>query len=201
MTNRGRPRNASLDVAILDAVADLVVERGYARVTVDDVVARARTSKPAFYRRFRDLAETVPHLLAARHGLDEDIDTGSLVGDLAEAQRRQLLLFVDPVVTRGFAGWAAEMDAIPERAQPFVAGYLVPKRAQTQVILDRAVARGEIPAGADAGWIADLLTGPLLMHAVMPGLTPADAPLAMGTVHAALDALAYAGNRSALRIV
>ncbi|MFT4229148.1 MAG: TetR/AcrR family transcriptional regulator [Microbacterium sp.] len=196
MARTGRPRNSSIDDAILAAVAELVVERGYPRVTVDDVVGRAGTSKPAFYRRFRDLADVVPRLLAARHGLDDDIDTGSLVGDLVEVQRRQRLLFTDPVVTRGFAGWAAEMDSSPQRAEPFVAGYLAPRRRQTEVLLDRAVSRDEIGAGADAGWIADLLTAPLLMHVVMPGLPPVDARLVTGTIHAALDALRYTGDRS-----
>ncbi|MFT4220275.1 MAG: TetR/AcrR family transcriptional regulator [Microbacterium sp.] len=198
MAQAGRPRKTAIDEAIMAAVAELVVERGYPRVTIDDVVARAGTNKPAFYRRFRDLADVVPHLLAARHGLDDDIDTGSLVGDLVEAQRRQHLLFTDPVVTRGFAGWAAEMDASPARAEPFIAGYLAPRRAQTHVFLERAIGRGEIAGGVDAGWIAALLTGPLLMHAVMPGLPPADARLAIGTVHAALDALGYTADRAAV---
>jgi AcrR family transcriptional regulator len=196
MTSAGRPRKASIDDEILLAVAELVVERGYPRVTIDDVVARAGTSKPAFYRRFRDLADVVPRLLVVRHGLDDDIDTGSLVGDLVEVQRRQQQLFTDPVVIRGFAGWAAEMDAAPERAEPFVTGYLAPRRTQTQVILDRAVARRELTPGADAGWIADLLTGPLLMHVVMPGLSPVDTVLTARTLHAALDALVYLGDRS-----
>ncbi|THV34705.1 TetR/AcrR family transcriptional regulator [Glycomyces buryatensis] len=196
MSHPGRPRKRSTEQDILRAVAELVAERGYARVTIDEVVKRAGTNKPAFYRRFRSLADVVPQLLASRHGTDEDIDTGTIVGDLVEVQRRQRLLFTDPTVIRGFAGWLADLDADPERGASFLAEYLGPRRAYTQVILARAAARGEIAEKADPGWIADLLTGPLIMHVVMPGLTPVDGALAERSVHAALDALGYRGDRS-----
>lgn len=196
MAHPGRPRKDDIDEDILRAVAELVAERGYARVTIDEVVRRAGTNKPAFYRRFRDLADVVPRLLASRHGTDVDIDSGALVGDLLEVQIRQRRLFTDPVVTRGFAGWLADVDAEPERGHPFIAGYLGPRRAFTRVILDRAVAHGEISPGADPAWIADLLTGPLLMRVVMPGLPPIDGTLLAQTIHAALDVLGYAGDRA-----
>ncbi|MFT3796917.1 TetR/AcrR family transcriptional regulator C-terminal ligand-binding domain-containing protein [Microbacterium sp.] len=195
MTRTGRPRNTDIDAAIMRAMAELIAERGYSRVTVDDVVARAGTNKPAFYRRFRDLADIVPRILAARHGRDDDIDTGALVTDLREVQRRQQQLFTDPVVTRGFAGWIGELSVHSERMRPFVEGYLAPRRAYTCVILGRAVMRGEIAPGADPAWIADLLTGPLLMRVVMPGLPPIDGALIAQTVDAALDVLGYVGMR------
>jgi AcrR family transcriptional regulator len=191
MTGLGRPRKTSIDDSILHATAELIIELGYAQVTVDAVVARASTNKPAFYRRYRGLPDVVPMILAARHGLDDDVDTGSLPGDLREIQRRQLALFTDPVVTRGFAGWLNDISGSPERAQSFVDGYLAPRRSFTQVLLDRAVGRGEIGAGADPGWLADLLTGPLLMRVVMPGLPPVDEELVARTVETALASLGY----------
>ncbi|MFK4761766.1 TetR/AcrR family transcriptional regulator C-terminal ligand-binding domain-containing protein [Microbacterium sp. ZW T5_45] len=198
MTSPGRPRKASIDEAILDAFADLLVDRGFVDVRIDDVVARAGTNKPAFYRRFRDLADLVSVLLARRHGLDDDIDTGTLPGDLREVQRRQVTLFTDPVVARGLVGWAAHAQSHPDRAEPFIAGYLAPRRAFTHVILARAVARGEIEPGADADWIADLLTGPLLMRITLPGMPPIDQALAAHTVEAALVALGYRRPDSAV---
>lgn len=196
MVRSGRPRKHETDDDILRAVAELVTARGYSRVTVDQVVVRAGTNKPAFYRRFQGLADVIPHLLASRHGTDEDIDTGSLTGDLIEVQRRQQGLFTDPVVIRGFVGWLADVEGDPARGTSFLTGYLAPRRAYTQVILDRAVERGEIDGGADADWIADLLTGPLVMRVILPGLSPIDGGLTARTVHAALDALGYCGDRS-----
>lgn len=198
MTPSGRPRNSSIDDHLLRAAAELVTERGYAGITVEEVVARAGTTKPAFYRRFRDLADLVPTLLTSRHGTDEDIDTGSLIGDLVEVQRRQRLLFTDPVVVRGVCGWLAAIDATPERGESFLAEYLAPRRAFTGVILQRAVDRGEIATGVDPGWIADLLSGPFMMRAMLPGMPPIDDRLVVQSVHAALDALGYWGERPGL---
>ena len=195
MVGSGRPRKSSIDDSIVSAMATLVAERGYAAVTVDQVVARAGTNKPAFYRRFQSLADVVPQVLASRHGTDEDIDTGTLVGDLVTVQDRQKRLFTDPVVTRGFAGWLAKVNADPEVGLPFFQAYLAPRRAYTQTILDRAVNRGEIAVTVDPSWIADLLTGPLIMRAVVPGMPPIDDRLIAQTIHATLDVLDYAGSR------
>ncbi len=190
MTTRGRPRKSAIDESLLTAAIALIGERGYVAVTVDELVERAGTSKPAFYRRYRDLADLVPRILESRHGLDADIDTGSLRGDLAEVQRRQVALFTDPVVASALIGWAAHVQGHPDQARPFVESYLAPRRAFTRVILARAVARGEIDEGADPELIADLLTGPLLMRIVLPGMPPIDARLAAQTVDAALATLA-----------
>lgn len=198
MASSGRPRKTSVDVSIVQAMADLVAEHGYTSVTVDQVVARAGTNKPAFYRRFRHLAEVVPRILASRHGTDEDIDTGTLVGDLVEVQQRQQRLFTDPVVVRGLGGWLAHLEADPEAGAAFSRDYLVPRRAYTQIILQRAVARGDIAEAGDPAWIADLLTGPLVMRVVMPGLPPIDDRLIAQTIHAALDVLGYLGDRRAI---
>lgn len=189
MNGPGRPRKTSIDDAIYEAFAELMIERGFVRVTVEDVVSRAGTSKPAFYRRHRDLADVVPKLLARRHGLDSDIDTGSLAGDLHEVQKRQVQLFSDPVVMHGLIGWAAHVAADPDQAEPFVSSYLAPRRAFTRVLLDRAVVRGEIADGADPAAVADLLTGPLLMRVVLRGLPPVDDALAAHTVAAVLAVL------------
>lgn len=198
MSHTGRPRQSIIDQRILQAVAELVAEHGYARVTIDDVVKRAGTNKPAFYRRFPNLAAVVPQLLASRHGTDEDIDSGTLVGDLVEVQRRQQQLFSDPVVIRGFAGWIADLGVDPAQGIPFLSDYLGPRRAYTRVILDRAVERGEILPGADPEWIAELLTGPLLMRAVLPGMPPIDEGFTRQTIRAALDVLGFTGGRSVL---
>jgi AcrR family transcriptional regulator len=57
---RGRHRLPAVDVAhnqrsrILQATAEITYEKGYAAVTVADIVATARTSRKIFYAHFRD---------------------------------------------------------------------------------------------------------------------------------------------------
>src|ERR1700733_8540640 len=60
-TGRGRrpiPREQALEiqrVRILDAMAQVVAERGYQRTSITSVVANARISRVAFYEVFDDI--------------------------------------------------------------------------------------------------------------------------------------------------
>ena len=51
----GRPRDPRIDAAVLSATAELILEAGYPGVTVAAVAARAGTTPPAIYRRWRSL--------------------------------------------------------------------------------------------------------------------------------------------------
>ncbi len=55
----GRPRNTALDAALVRATGELIVERGFAGLSVGAIAARAKTSRPAFYRRFEGIPEIV----------------------------------------------------------------------------------------------------------------------------------------------
>ena len=79
-----RRRGAELESAILDAAWEQLTAEGYEHFTVDTVAARARTSKPVLYRRWKTredmLRATVRHRGAA-NSLPAP-DTGTLRGDL-----------------------------------------------------------------------------------------------------------------------
>src|SRR5262245_189106 len=81
---RRRRRGRDLEEAILEAAWEELVAVGYARLTVDGVAARARTSKAVLYRRWPNLPSLV--LAAMRHHgpiLSGPMpDTGSLRGDV-----------------------------------------------------------------------------------------------------------------------
>lgn len=187
-----------IDARIIQAASELVVEHGYSQVTVGQVIERAETSKPAFYRRFRGLADVVPHALTALDHEVEDVDTKSLVKDLAEFQRQQCLLFSEPLITHGLPGWLAEVSVVPQRAIPFIEQFQAPRRRALHNIVQRAADRGEIALPPDIEWITDILTAPLMMRAIIPGAPRINDDLVGQSVHAALDALHYAGSRNAL---
>lgn len=194
----GRPRSTEIDRRILEAVAELAVKVGYSRLTVEEVARHAGTSKPAFYRRYADLSETVPILLATRFGNDEDVDTGSIVSDFLTIQLRQAELFNHPLSRNALCGYLDAISLRPEQRAPFIEGYLQPRRAFTTVVLSRAVGRGEIEPFADADYVADLLTGPVIMRALLPGMPPIDATLVRQTVNTVLNEVGFTGVRVAL---
>lgn len=62
----GRPRKPGSDAAIMAAALELLRERGYAGLTLDDVADRAGVGKSSLYRRFRDRADLATAARLAR---------------------------------------------------------------------------------------------------------------------------------------
>ena len=193
----GRPRDAALDGALIRAAGELLVERGFAGVSVGAVAARAKTSRPAFYRRFDGVPEVVLAVLLERFPthLDQGINTGTLPGDLEAIQRDQVRLFTDPLVLFSLAGFLDAVRVDEQLRTVFVRRFLVPRRAGVAAVIARAIGRREIPPGPDVEWICDLLTGPVLMRVLMPGLNGLDESLIVQSVASVLAALGYSGTR------
>ncbi|UVJ40019.1 TetR/AcrR family transcriptional regulator [Arthrobacter sp. CJ23] len=189
----GRPRNADLDVALIKAAEELILDRGLSAVSVEAVSARAGTTRPAFYRRFDGIPDLILALLLERFAteLDAVMDFGSLPADLEAIQREQVALFADPLVTSSFTGFLDSLHTNDQLRQAFLEKFLGPRRAAVAAIIRRAESRGEIPEGADVEWICDLITGPLVMRILLPGLLPLDDALVSNTVASALHALGY----------
>src|SRR5262245_42353981 len=81
----GRPRDASLHAAILDAVRELLVESSYAELSMDAVAARAQVGKKTIYRRWTSKAPLVAEAVLdayGRGGSFEVPDTGNVRPDL-----------------------------------------------------------------------------------------------------------------------
>lgn len=90
----GRRRGEELEHALLTAAWAELLEVGYPKLTMENVAARAGTSKPVIYRRWPTKAKLVLAALAHNVPLQEsDIDTGSLRGDLLELVGRGIKRF------------------------------------------------------------------------------------------------------------
>ena len=160
----GRPRNPLIDEAVLRAAAELVLEVGYADLTIAAIAERAGTSRPAIYRRWPSKAHLV-HEAAFRDG-DEALalpDTGSLHDDLAEMLRRTAAAFAHPVARALTPGLMAEIAADPTLHPALLERF----GGAWKGFHDRiAVAeeRGEARAGVDADVLIETLAGAALMR-------------------------------------
>ena len=192
----GRPRQEDLDAAILGAAAAILERENYAAVSIAAVAAQAGTTRAAVYRRHASVAALVTAVFRENFGTDPGVDTGMLGTDLHAIQEHRMGLFNHPLVVRGLPGLLDELSLDPGTAGEFSATFLGPRRAATTRALERALARGEITGPVDAEWISDLLTGPLLMRATLPGPGGIDGALVDKTVKAALRELLPAGPRS-----
>jgi AcrR family transcriptional regulator len=150
---RGRSRDPEVDEAIMTAAMDLLAEIGYARLTMDQVAARARVGKASLYLRWPNKVALVAESLQRRSAVGPDVpDTGSLREDMRTFLRA--LLRSKTVAQRAVAAVTGEIASNPELAKAWRQGVAGTLFASTRTIVERAIARGELPAASDV----DLLT-------------------------------------------
>jgi AcrR family transcriptional regulator len=154
-----------------EAALALLAEVGYDRLTMDAVAARAGAAKTTIYRRWPGKAELVVDALASLKGAPEIPDTGSLRQDLrvlAESITSPESQF-GAQVTIGMVS-ALARDA--ELRRVFGEKFIAPRMAGFRTVFERAVARGEMPAGHDLDLLARLFPALGLQQIVTSGELP-----------------------------
>jgi AcrR family transcriptional regulator len=177
-----------LDTAIASATEAVLLSDGYGAVNIDRVAKLAGTTRAAIYRRAKTRGELIVGLLVSRFGVDPAPDSGSLREDLRLIQELQRNFFNDPVIQAALAGVLSDAHADTDLDASFYERFMAPRRASVAAMLARAAHRGEIQLPAQPSIVSDLLTGPLLLRAVMPPIGPIDDILLDATVEAALNA-------------
>ncbi len=157
---RGRPRSERSHRAILDAANELLAERGFVDLTIDEVAQRAGVGKTTIYRRWPSKGTLVFEAFATEF-LDRQPlpDTGSLRGDLLAALRAFIRVAKGTVTGRTLVGLIAEVQRDPELAEIWREGFVGRVRTQHRVMVDRAVERGEASPDTDPEVALDLLFG------------------------------------------
>jgi AcrR family transcriptional regulator len=157
---RGRPRSERSHRAILDAATELLAERGFVDLTIDEVAQRAGTGKTTIYRRWPSKGTLVFEAFATDFLNRQPLpDTGSLRGDLLAALRAFIRVVKGTVTGRTLVGLIAEVQRDPELAEIWREGFVGRVRSQHRVMIDRAVERGEASPDTDPDVVLDLLFG------------------------------------------
>jgi AcrR family transcriptional regulator len=168
----GRRRGEALEHALLTAAWAELLEVGYPKLTMENVAARAGTSKPVIYRRWPTKAKLVMAALAHNVPLQEsDIDTGSLRGDLLELVDRGIKQF------RRVPGDTLPGLITETFGEPDVFEQLRRRFAQDEILelirpfLTRAVERGELRTDRCSDRVLrvpfDLLRSETLLYGMM----------------------------------
>jgi AcrR family transcriptional regulator len=171
-----RRHGAELEAAILDAAWEQLIAEGYQHFTIDTVAARARTSKPVLYRRWKTREDLLRATARHRGATDPPAipDTGTLRGDLLSALHAWVRAVTQTPMGPMLTGLIAEAQHDPELRGAWRDRVLEPLREQHRVMLDRAIVRGEIAASVDRDVVLDLFFGAaehrlLLGHLPMTG--------------------------------
>jgi AcrR family transcriptional regulator len=167
----GRPRDDSREQAILDAALALVAEVGFERMTMESIAARAKASKATIYRRWASKLELVVDAMGCYVGDtgEEPEDTGTVEGDLLALVR----LVTDKI--SGFDGHLILGLAQAALSSPGLCAALEEQMGPSKlrmptIVVDRAVARGELPAGADPMLFNEIAPSVVIMR-LINGLT------------------------------
>jgi AcrR family transcriptional regulator len=193
---RGRPRSEKARTAILAAAAELLLDQGIARVSMDGVAELAGVSKATIYRWWssKEMLALDALLEWAAAGVGEH-DTGSLRGDLLAS----ILPWVRAIRRQPFGGVVAallaEAQSDPEFAERYRAHFVEKRRAPGRAALARAIARGEAPAGLDVELTLDLVYGPIY-HRLLHGHAPLTGRFARDVVDFVVTTIEHQADRS-----
>jgi len=144
----GRPRSRAIDEAILAAARAELAERGYARMSVDAVAARAGVSKPTIYLRHPTKADLATAAVASMRVEPRPAPTHDLRADLI-AQLSLLRAGLERPYGMATLGTVmAEEHETPELLDLFRERLERPRRRELRAVLEAARHRGELRPGA-----------------------------------------------------
>jgi AcrR family transcriptional regulator len=156
--------------SVLQAADDLLVEQGFAQLTMEGLATRAGVAKQTIYRWWPSKTDVL--LEAFLQDAAEELtppDTGNLTQDL-RAQLSDLATFLTDsdagAVFRALAGQAQHDPALAARLRTEL---FAQQRARDRRPLERALHRGDLPSGTDLDLLLDRLVGPVYYRALVTG--------------------------------
>lgn len=163
----GARRNPASQEAILDAAEAVLREEGIAGFSIEAVARRARAGKPTIYRWWPNRTVLMLDVYKRFKNARAFPDTGSLRGDLVGLLTNQLIGFwhnrLCGLVYRAVIAEAQNDAGAAEALEAYQAG----RMAIAIQIVDRAKARGEVPADTNGGMIIELAVAYALHRLLM----------------------------------
>lgn len=161
----GAVRNPETTEAILQAAEQILDENGYHAFSLDAVVRRAGSSKPTIYRWWSNKGELLRDVYerAGEAALTLP-DTGSLFGDLSEHLHSLRSWWKSSRSGEALRSFITEIQLKPDTIHTFRRDFLARRSRILVLLMQRAVARGEIPASARIDAAVELLVGISWLH-------------------------------------
>ncbi len=154
------------------AALELLAERGVAGMSIEEVASRAGVGKATIYRRWSSKGALALDAFLAEFKQQQPLpDTGTLRGDLSAELRAWVRAVTRTPAGRMLGDLIGEAQHDKDLAAAYREHVLEPLRGQHRIMLDRAIARGEIPAGTDREVVLDLLFG-AAQHRLLLGHLP-----------------------------
>jgi AcrR family transcriptional regulator len=186
-TLRPGGRTARVRESVLAALHSELAETRYGELTVEQVAQRAGVAKTTVYRRWGSVEGLVLDLMRDLSGRRIPVpDTGDFATDLRALARGIVALYRDPANNALIASMVAAAVSIPEARQTLTE-FFAGRTAQTAIIGERAIQRGELPADTDTVEVIRLMAAPFYYRMFITG-EPVDDTVADRAAAAAASA-------------
>lgn len=167
---RGRRRSERSHQAIIAATQQLLVERGYAGVTIEGIAARAGVGKQTIYRWWPSRAALVLEAyLAGQDAVPPPRPARTVRNDVRALLRWLVAVLAQPTGGRVLAGLVGDLQHDEDLAEGFHRAVVPARRAAMLTALERGRVRGEIREDADLELAVDALHGAVFYRLLLSG--------------------------------
>jgi AcrR family transcriptional regulator len=165
----GRPRSEKTKLDILNASYDLLIENGFAEVTIEKIAERANVSKATIYKWWPNKAAVVMDGFLNTTNLELPIpDTGSAVEDMF-IQVENFAIFLTSKKGNVITEIIAQGQSDTKLAEIYRKAYFTPRREISKQILERGISKGELRKDLNMEVIIDLIWGPVFYRLLITG--------------------------------
>jgi AcrR family transcriptional regulator len=165
----GRPRSEETRADILNASYDLLIENGFAAITVEKIAERAKVSKATIYKWWPNKAAVVMDGFLNATSVELPIpDTGSTIEDMF-IQVDNFVKFLTTRKGRVITEIIAEGQHDVQLADIYRKAYFTPRREISKQILERGILRGELRKDLNLEVTIDLIWGPIFYRLLITG--------------------------------
>lgn len=142
---------------------EVLAERGYADMVMDEVSQRAGASKRTVYRHYPTKVDLA---VAAIRQVPTFAGWAAGTGTIAERLARAVAISADraPVFAPVLATAIVHRDTVPELLAAVREYVLIPRQAGIATFLEQGIAAGEIRPGLDPLAVAALIAGIITQH-------------------------------------
>lgn len=170
----GRPRDATLDQAILAAAERQLHERGFAGMSLEAVATAAGTTTPSLRRRFRGKTELASAVIDTLRTEPLPEPTGDPRADALALLENLRATLLRPAGMATLGSILAEENRHPVLLERFRQRLVEPRRDRLRRALLAGVEQGELPAELDLEVAVSLLVGSCYARYLAAGGIPAD---------------------------
>jgi AcrR family transcriptional regulator len=167
----GRPRSPVVDQAILRAALELFIEHGVAGASIEKIARRAGVGKTSIYRRWPSretlLAQAIEVFRNATGYTTELLDR-TPPRDIVKLLIDACEIIARPEIRKLMARLIGSVPDYPMLIEVYRETYYLPRRRAFVRALERVQAAGLLTGNVDLETLADMLSGALMYHLLMP---------------------------------